>query len=64
MKRYRSGEQAPKTGSYISYDKDGNNGGSVSLEKGQRFPATQNEGSFYVQSEKQKRPPTMVDFSF
>ncbi len=52
MKRYRSGEQAPKTGSYISYDKDGNNGGSVFLEKGQRFPANQNEGSFYVQSEK------------
>ncbi len=50
MKRYRSGEQVPQTGNYTAFDKDGNNGGSTFLEKGKRFPATQNEGSFYIQS--------------
>lgn len=52
MKRYRSGEQAPKTGYYTAFDRDGNNGGATYLEKGQRFPATQNEGSFYISDEK------------
>jgi len=52
MKRFRPGEQAPATGVYTAFDKDGRNGGETFLEKGQRFPATQSEGSFYVQSKK------------
>jgi hypothetical protein len=51
MKRYRPGEQAPETGNYTAYDKIGQNGGALYLEKGQRFPATQHEGSYYVLEE-------------
>ena len=46
-KQYRPGEQAPKTGSYSCYDKNGKCGGSTELKKGQRFPATQHSGSHY-----------------
>ncbi len=47
MKQYKPGEQAPKTANYACYDKNGKCGGSTHLEKGQRFPATQHEGSHY-----------------
>lgn len=47
MRQYRPGEQAPKSGKYACYDKSGKCGGSTYLEKGQRFPATQHEGSHY-----------------
>ena len=49
MQKYRPGEQVPKTGEYTAYDRNGKNGGELSLEKGQRFPATQHEGSYYVE---------------
>ena len=45
--KWRPGEQAPKSGNYVAYDKQGKNGGSLYLEKGQRFPATQHEESYY-----------------
>ena len=45
--KWRPGEQVPKAGNYVAYDKQGKNGGSLYLEKGQRFPATQHEGSYY-----------------
>lgn len=44
---YRPGEQAPESGNYTCYDENGNCGGRVYLEKGQRFPATQHSGSTY-----------------
>lgn len=48
MKReFRPGEQAPKTGDYECYDSKCRCGGKVHLEKGERFPATQHEGSHY-----------------
>ena len=46
----RPGEEAPVTGNYTAYDVNGRNGGTVYLEKGQRFPATQHEGSYYEQA--------------
>lgn len=51
MKRFRSGEQAPKTGLYTSFDRNGQNGGEIFLEKGQLFPQSQNEGNFFVAKE-------------
>lgn len=50
-KKFRPGEQAPQSGEYVAYDRDGNNGGTTYLEKGQRFPATQHEGSYYEMQE-------------
>ncbi len=47
-KKYRPGEQVPENGDYTAYDKNQRNGGSTYLEKGERFPATQHEGSYYV----------------
>lgn len=44
---YRPGEEAPESADYVAYDVNGRNGGTVHLEKGQRFPATQHEGSYY-----------------
>ncbi len=46
-KNYKPGEQAPATGNYACYDENGHCGGSVYLEEGQRFPATQHSGSYY-----------------
>lgn len=46
-KKFRPGEQAPETADYVAYDKNGKNGGTTHLDKGQRFPATQHEGSYY-----------------
>lgn len=53
MKKFRPGEQAPKSGNYSCYDSKGKCGGSTYLEKGQRFPATQHEGSHYEPDEKE-----------
>lgn len=44
---FKPGEQAPKTGDYECYDSKCRCGGKVHLEKGERFPATQHEGSHY-----------------
>lgn len=46
-KKFKPGEQAPQSGNYTAYDREGNNGGTTYLEKGKRFPATQHEGSWY-----------------
>lgn len=50
-KKWTPGEVVPKSATYEAYDKDGNNGGSLYLEKGKRFPATQHSGSYYSESE-------------
>lgn len=50
-KQWRPGEEVPKSGTYTAFSKDGENGGSLYLEKGKRFPATQHSGSYYCQSE-------------
>ena len=49
--KWRPGEQAPYSGNFIAYDAQGHNGGTVYLEKGQRFPATQHSGSYYTAEE-------------
>ena len=55
MEKYRPGEQAPMSCNYKAYDRDGNDGGKLYLEKGQRFPATQHEGSYYVMDMKKEK---------
>lgn len=50
-KKWKPGEQAPESGSYAAYDREGHCGGSTYLEKGKRFPATQHEGSYYVKED-------------
>lgn len=47
-KQWKPGEQVPESATYVAYDEEGNNGGSLYLEKGKRFPATQHSGSYYV----------------
>lgn len=46
--KFKPGEQAPKSGNYTCFDSNGRCDGSCYLEKGQRFPATQNSGSYYT----------------
>lgn len=48
-RQWKPGEQAPQSGNYSCYDDNGSCGGKVWLEEGQRFPATQHSGSYYVQ---------------
>lgn len=48
IKSYRPGEVAPESGNYCAFDEQGRNGGCCYLEKGQRFPATQHSGSYYM----------------
>ena len=48
MQKYRPGEEAPKSCNYRAHDKNGKDGGIVHLNKGDRFPATQHEGSYYT----------------
>jgi len=48
MEKFRPGEEAPKSCKYTAYDKNGKDGGRVYLHKGDRVPATQHEGSYYV----------------
>jgi hypothetical protein len=50
-KKWTPGEVVPKSGTYSAYSKEGENGGSLYLEKGKRFPATQHSGSYYVQAD-------------
>ena len=50
-KKWTPGETVPKSGTYTAYSREGENGGSLYLEKGKRFPATQHSGSFYVQAD-------------
>lgn len=45
--KWRPGEEAPASGTYAAYDVNGQCGGAVYLEEGERFPATQHEGSYY-----------------
>ena len=49
--KWRPGEVVPKSGSYTAYDENGQDGGSCYLEEGERFPATQHSGSYYVEDE-------------
>ena len=50
-KQWKPGETVPESGTYTAYDSNGRNGGSLYLEKGKRFPATQHSGSYYTVSE-------------
>ena len=50
-KQWKPGEIVPESANYVAYDEYGHNGGSVYLEKGKRFPATQHSGSYYVVEE-------------
>ena len=50
-KQWKPGEEVPKSATYTAYDVNGQNGGSLYLEKGKRFPATQHSGSYYTLSE-------------
>ena len=49
--KWRPGEQVPKSGNYEAYSEEGRDGGTVYLERGERFPATQHSGSYYVEVE-------------
>lgn len=48
---YKPGEVAPESGNYCAFDEQGRNGGCCYLEKGQRFPATQHSGSYYMKED-------------
>lgn len=50
-KSFRPGEVAPESGNYSAYDAEGRCGGACYLEKGQRFPATQHSGSYYMKED-------------
>ena len=48
QKKYRPGMNCEKTGKYTCYDKDGKEMyGDVDVEKGRRFPPSQEEGCYY-----------------
>ena len=49
--KWRPGEDVPASGTYAAYDANGQCGGAVYLEEGERFPATQHEGSYYEQQD-------------
>mgnify|MGYP005758759167 CR=1 FL=1 len=48
MEKYRPGETVEESGEYTAYSNGGRNGGTTHLEKGETFPPTQHEGSYYV----------------
>ncbi len=48
MEKYKPGEVVPMSCNYKAYDKTGKDGGKLKLKKGERFPATQHSGSYYV----------------
>lgn len=50
-KQWRPGETVPQSATYVAFDAQGHNGGSLYLEKGKRFPATQSSGSYYCLGE-------------
>ena len=47
-KQWKPGEEAPEDAEYTAYDAEGHCGGKCYLTKGERFPATQHSGSYYV----------------
>ena len=47
MEKYRPGEVVPMSGDYEAHSDKGRDGGTIYLERGERFPATQHEGSYY-----------------
>ena len=47
-RKWKPGEVVPESATYVAYDSEGHNGGSLELEEGERFPATQHSGSYYV----------------
>ena len=49
--QWTPGDVVPESATYVSFDKKGHNGGSLYLEKGKRFPATQHSGSYYKKGE-------------
>lgn len=51
MEKFRPGEVAPSSSDYKAFDRNGRNGGTLHLEKGEKFPATQHEGSYYVMAQ-------------
>ena len=50
-KQWRPGETVPESATYSAYDAQGHCGGSLYLEEGKRFPATQHSGSYYTKGE-------------
>ena len=48
MEKFRPGETVRESGQYTAYSAQGQNGGKTYLEKGETFPPTQHEGSYYV----------------
>ena len=48
MEKFRPGETVRESGEYTAYSAQGQNGGKTYLEKGETFPPTQHEGSYYV----------------
>ena len=48
--KWKPGEESPEDAEYSAYDENGNCGGKCYLTKGERFPATQHSGSYYVKS--------------
>lgn len=49
--QWNPGDVVPDSATYVAYDANGRNGGSLYLEKGKRFPATQHSGSYYKKGE-------------
>ena len=49
--KWRPGEEVPESANYVAYDSEGHNGGTLYLEKGKRFPATQHSGSYYTKQD-------------
>ena len=47
MKKVKSGQIAPKSGTYQVIDEQGNNIGSVQMQKGNRIPPTQQAGAHF-----------------
>lgn len=48
QQEFHSGENCPKTGKYSEYTKDGKlYNEDIDVEKGQRFPPTQQKGSYF-----------------
>lgn len=48
--QWKPGEESPEDAEYTAYDENGRCGGKCYLTKGERFPATQHSGSYYVKS--------------
>ena len=50
-KQWKPGDIVPESATYCAYDSNGHSGGSLYLERGKRFPATQHSGSYYTLAE-------------